>query len=57
VLGLTQSLQSIASIVAPLASGWLIEHGALAGWACMAAASMLAGLLLNRRSSVIVASE
>ena len=57
VLGLTQSLQSVASIVAPLVSGWLIEHGQLAGWACVAAASMLVGFVLSRRSSAMVASE
>ncbi|HYO82806.1 MAG TPA: MFS transporter [Bryobacteraceae bacterium] len=51
VLGLTQSLQSVASIVAPALSGWLIGHGALAGWACVAAGSMGIGLILNRRSA------
>jgi MFS family permease len=48
VLGLTQSLQSIAQIVAPVLSGWLIGHGWLAGWACLGAASLAAGLLLRR---------
>ncbi len=46
VLGLTQSLQSIASIVAPFCAGLLIEKGNLAGWALLAAAFSLIGLLL-----------
>jgi DHA1 family tetracycline resistance protein-like MFS transporter len=46
VLGLTQSLQAVASIVAPAAAGFLIEHGKLEAWALMAAASTLLGLLL-----------
>ena len=37
VLGLTQALQSIAQIVAPALSGFVIEHGWLAAWAWMAA--------------------
>jgi multidrug resistance protein len=46
VLGLTQSLQSIASIVAPLISGLLIEHGNLESWAILAAVFSGIGLLL-----------
>ena len=42
VLGLTQSLYSIAMIVSPVASGWLIGEGRLAGWALLGAG--LAGL-------------
>jgi DHA1 family tetracycline resistance protein-like MFS transporter len=37
VLGLTQSLNSIASIVAPAVGGLLIDHSLLAGWALTAA--------------------
>jgi predicted MFS family arabinose efflux permease len=37
VLGLTQSLNSIASIVAPAIGGLLIDHSLLAGWALTAA--------------------
>ena len=37
VLGLTQSLNSIAAIVAPAIGGLLIEHSLLAGWALLAA--------------------
>lgn len=42
VLGLTQSLYSIAMIVSPIASGWMIGEGLLAQWALLGAA--LAGL-------------
>jgi predicted MFS family arabinose efflux permease len=38
VLGLTQSLNSIASIVAPAVGGLLIDHSWLSGWALLAAA-------------------
>jgi DHA1 family tetracycline resistance protein-like MFS transporter len=37
VLGLTQSLNSIAAIVAPAIGGLLIDHSLLAGWALSAA--------------------
>jgi len=37
VLGLTQSLNSIAAIVAPAIAGLLIDHSLLATWAMMAA--------------------
>ena len=46
VLGLNQSLQSVASIIAPLISGALIEHRLLATWALMAAAFSAIGLFL-----------
>ena len=46
VLGLTQSLQSVASIVAPFAAGILIEHGNLESWALLAAIFSGIGLLL-----------
>lgn len=38
VLGLTQSLNSIAAIVAPAVGGLLIDHSMLAAWALLAAA-------------------
>ena len=38
VLGLTQSLNSIAQIIAPAIGGLLIDHSLLAGWALLAAA-------------------
>lgn len=47
VLGLTQSLMSIAGIAGPLLSGLLIEHGWLAGWACVIAVSLACGLLIG----------
>jgi MFS transporter, DHA1 family, tetracycline resistance protein len=37
VLGLTQSLNSIAAIVAPAIGGFLIDHSLLTGWALLAA--------------------
>ena len=48
VLGVTQSLQSIAVIVAPLVSGLFIDRGYLAVWAlaCSAVAAMGFGLSL-----------
>ena len=52
VLGLTQSLQAIASILAPLFAGLLIDHGQLAGWALMAAAATGVGLLARKPSPV-----
>ena len=39
MLGLTQSLQSVAQIVAPFLAGLLIEHGQLHLWAFAAAVS------------------
>jgi DHA1 family tetracycline resistance protein-like MFS transporter len=47
VLGLTQSLNSTAAIVAPIAGGFLIGQGWLAAWAEVAAAAGLAGLLVG----------
>ena len=46
VLGLTQSLNSIAAIVAPAIGGLLIDHSLLAGWALLAAGICGAALLL-----------
>jgi DHA1 family tetracycline resistance protein-like MFS transporter len=43
VLGLTQSLMSIASIVAPMAAGLLIQVGLLTEWAWLAAAFAAVG--------------
>jgi multidrug resistance protein len=48
VLGLNQSLQSVSQIVAPLAGGFLIEHGQLAAWGMLAAVVSFAALLLER---------
>lgn len=51
VLGLTQSLNSVAQIAAPLASGWLIGRGALEPWALGAAAVSALGFALIFRSA------
>ena len=50
VLGLNQSLLSIAQIVAPAIAGALIESGHLTGWALWAAAVLGFALLLNVRA-------
>jgi DHA1 family tetracycline resistance protein-like MFS transporter len=49
VLGITQSLMSMASIVSPVASGFLIGHGMLAAWAWMAASLAAVGVVLSRQ--------
>lgn len=46
VLGITQALTSMASIVAPFAAGLLIEHNLLSYWASLAALMAGAGLLV-----------
>ena len=47
VLGLTQSLTSIAQIVAPLLSGFLIGKDWLAAWALFAGGIAFCGFLLS----------
>jgi MFS family permease len=49
VLGLTQSLTSIAQIVGPPVAGFLIQRGHLAGWGLTASAIALVGLTLASR--------
>ena len=49
VLGIAQSLTSVAQIVAPLVTGFLIGHGQLGPWALMAAVAAAIGLLLSLR--------
>jgi MFS family permease len=49
VLGLTQSLTSVALIVGPLISGYLIEHGLLTEWGVVAAVISALGLALAAR--------
>lgn len=49
VLGITQSLTSVAQIVAPMLTGFLIGHQLIGAWAWMAAAAAAVGLLLNLR--------
>jgi fucose permease len=46
VLGLTQSLNSVALIIAPPFGGYLIEHGWLTGWGLAASAVAFIGLML-----------
>ena len=50
VLGLTQSLSSVAAIVAPPLAGLLIDHSLGRAWALLAAAASLLGCVLARRS-------
>jgi multidrug resistance protein len=52
VLGLTQSLQSVAAIAAPFIGGLLIDHGMLAAWGLLASASCAAGFLFRRPPEV-----
>ncbi len=50
VFGVTQSLQSMALIVAPLLAGALIHVGWLTGWAASCAVVMLAGIVVQPRA-------
>jgi MFS family permease len=51
VLGLTQSLNSIAQIAAPPLAGILIQHGMLTTWGLAASAAALVGLVLAAPNS------
>jgi multidrug resistance protein len=51
VLGLNQSLLSIAQIAGPAVAGALIDRGFLALWASLAALVVLVGLLLSRKDA------
>ncbi len=51
VLGLSQSLTSLAQMIAPPIGGWLIGHGALGPWAVVAAAASAGGLVAVRWGS------
>ena len=48
VLGITQSLMSMASIVSPIVAGLLIEHQMLKEWAWVAAGLAAIGVALSR---------
>lgn len=48
VLGITQSMTSLASIVAPPAAGWLIGHGQLMLWGTLAAVLSAIGVVLSK---------
>lgn len=47
VLGLTQSLTSIAQIVSPIMSGFLIDHDWLAAWALLAGGFAFCGFVVS----------
>jgi MFS family permease len=47
VLGLTQSLTSVAQIVSPVIAGALIDRGWLAAWACVTGAAALVGFAIS----------
>ncbi len=51
VLGLTQSLNSISSILSPLVAGLLIGHARLQAWAMTAAAVSATGFVIGTLSS------
>ena len=51
VLGLNQSLLSVAQITAPALAGLLIDHGLLSAWALSAAAVTVLALVLNLRAN------
>ena len=51
VLGITQSLMSMASIVAPVVGGFLIQHQMLRAWAWVAAALALVGVIVSREAN------
>jgi hypothetical protein len=57
VLGLQQSLTSVAQIAAPPFAGILIQHGALTTWGIAAAAVTLVGLVLATKSDSSVAAS
>jgi DHA1 family tetracycline resistance protein-like MFS transporter len=50
VLGLQQSLTSVAQIVAPPLGGFLIQHGALTSWGVASACVTLIGLVLATKA-------
>ncbi len=50
VLGMSTSLVSVAQVLAPLLSGFLIDHEWLSAWALMTAGFSLVGLFLGGRS-------
>lgn len=56
LLGLAQSLLSVAQITAPVIAGFLIGHGQLSAWALFSAALSAGGLWLGRRALARVAA-
>lgn len=55
VLGIAQSLMSIAQIAAPLLATFLIKHRLLGAWALVAAGAALVGLYFNLRQRSLAA--
>jgi MFS family permease len=53
-LGVSQSLNSVALIIAPIVGGTLIGHELLTQWAWVAAAAALVGLVAARWGSSLV---
>src|SRR5207237_5246445 len=53
VLGITQSLMSMASIVSPIIGGLLIEKQMLKEWAWVAAALAAVGIAFSREGLVV----
>jgi len=53
VLGIAQSLTSVAQILAPALTGFLIGHHWLAAWGMVAGAAAAIGLLLNLRQPAL----
>ena len=51
VIGLSQSLQSVAAIIAPGVAGFLIEHGQLTLWSWCAGVAAVAGVVLAKWGS------
>ena len=54
VLGITQSLMSMASIVSPIVAGLLIEHQMLTAWAWVAAGLAAIGVALSREGLALL---
>jgi len=56
VLGITQSLMSMASIVSPIVAGLLIQHQRLTAWAWVAAGLAAVGAALSREGLTFYAT-
>lgn len=56
VFGITQSLQSVALILAPLIAGGLIHVGWLAAWALCCAGALIAARLIAPRGALVAAA-
>jgi MFS family permease len=54
VLGISQSLMSFAQVIAPIASGVLIDHSMLIVWSLLAGVLCLVGLAFSVRVGELV---